>query len=137
MARSWRFVAPMVMAALLVTLFAHASIAVTPVRHVLLERHQTVEQARAIRRQEARLERALRRRIVAFERTSRRPEGPGARVEDGRVSATNAAIARLLVLARTRLKRLDPWSRHRLAALHIRYRSLQSWRAGAGSVSAS
>ena len=43
MARSWRFVAPMVMAAMLITLFAQPSIAVTPVRHALLERHQTVE----------------------------------------------------------------------------------------------
>ncbi len=132
MARSWRFVAPRVMAALLITLFAQPSIAVTPVRHALLERHQTVEQARAVRRQEARLERALRRQIAAFERTSRRPERPGARSEDVRVPATNAAIDRMLVLARTRLRRLDPWARHRVAALHMRYRSLQSWLDSAG-----
>src|SRR4029079_17599974 len=91
------------------------------------------EQARAVRQQEARLERALRRQIAAFERTSRRPETPRARSEDVRVPATNAAIDRMLVLARTRLRRLDPWARHRVAALHMRYRSLQSWLDSAGS----
>ena len=41
--------------------------------------------------------------------------------------ATNAAIDRLLVLARARLRKLDPWARHRVAALRSRYRSLQTW----------
>jgi murein DD-endopeptidase MepM/ murein hydrolase activator NlpD len=132
MARSWRFVAPVVLAAAFWTQSAGTATAVTPVRHALLERHQTVEQARALRRQEAQLQRDLRRRIAAFERTSRRPAGPGARSEDVRVPATNHAIDRLLVLARTRLRRLDPWARHRLAALHTRYRSLQSWLDSAG-----
>src|SRR5215470_7395956 len=103
MARSWRFVAPIVLAAAMWMQFAGTAAAVTPVRHALLERHQTVEQARALRRQEAQLQRDLRRRIAAFERTSRRPAGPGARNEDVRVPATNSAIDRLLVLARTRL----------------------------------
>jgi murein DD-endopeptidase MepM/ murein hydrolase activator NlpD len=127
MARSWRFVAPIVLAALAVTHGASGAVAVTPVRHALLERHQTVEQARGIRRQEARLEADLRRRIAAFERTARRPEGAGARTEDVRAPATNAAIDRLLVLARARLRKLDPWARHRVAALRSRYRSLQTW----------
>src|SRR4051794_11765718 len=127
MARSWRFVAPILMSAVLLGQSAGAAIAVTQVRHALLERHQTVEQARAVRRQESRLQRDLRRQIAAFERTSRRPEGPGARSENVRVPATNDAIDRLLVLARTRLQRLDPWARHRLAGLPIPYRSLQSW----------
>jgi murein DD-endopeptidase MepM/ murein hydrolase activator NlpD len=106
---------------------AGSASAVTPVRHALVERHQTVQQARSVRRQEAQLERDLRARIAAFERTSRRPEAPGARSEDVRVPATNAAIDRLLELARGRLRRLDPWARHRLATLHTKYRSLQSW----------
>ncbi|HJX06911.1 MAG TPA: M23 family metallopeptidase [Actinomycetota bacterium] len=132
MARSWRFVAPIVMTGVLITQAVGTATALTPVRHALLERHETVEQARAVRRQEALLERDLLQRIAAFERTSRRPEGPGARSEDVRVPATNAAIDSLLVLARTRLQRLDPWARHRLAELHIRYRSLQSWLDNAG-----
>src|SRR4051794_13744958 len=127
MARSWRFVAPIVMTGVLITQAVGTATALTPVRHALLERHETVEQARAVRRQEALLERDLLQRIAAFERTSRRPEGPGARSEDVRVPATNAAIDSLLVLARTRLQRLDPWARHRLAGLPIPYRSLQSW----------
>ncbi|HEV8088158.1 MAG TPA: M23 family metallopeptidase [Actinomycetota bacterium] len=127
MARSWRFVAPIVMAAVLLTLSVGSAIAVTRVRHALLERHQTVEQSRAVRRQENRLKSDLRRQIATFQRTSQRPHGPGARSEDVRVPATNAAIDRLLVFARSRLRRLDPWARHRLAALHTRYRSLQSW----------
>jgi murein DD-endopeptidase MepM/ murein hydrolase activator NlpD len=132
MPRSWRFVAPVLVAAVLLTQSGSAASAVTPVRHALLERHQTVEQARAVRRQEAQLERDLRIRIAAFERTVQRPEGPGARSENVRVPATNDAIDRLLVLARSRLRRLDPWARHRLAALHTRYRSLQSWLDSAG-----
>jgi murein DD-endopeptidase MepM/ murein hydrolase activator NlpD len=127
MPRSCRFVAPMLLATALLMQSGGAANAVTQVRHALLERHQTVEQARAVRRQEAQLERDLRIRIAAFERTARRPEGPGARVEDVRVPATNEAIDGLLVLARSRLRRLDPWARHRLAALRTRYRSLQSW----------
>jgi murein DD-endopeptidase MepM/ murein hydrolase activator NlpD len=127
MARNWRFVAPIVMLAVLLMQPAVSASAVTPVRHALLERHQTVEQARSVRRQEAQLERNLRIQIAAFERTSRRPEGPGSRSEDVRVPATNTAIDRLLVLARGRLRRLDPWARHRLSTLHTRYRSLQSW----------
>jgi murein DD-endopeptidase MepM/ murein hydrolase activator NlpD len=127
MARSWRFVAPIVVLAVLLMQPAGSATAVTRVRHALLERHQTVQQARSVRRQEAELEGALRTRIAAFERTSRRPEGPGSRSEDVRIPATNAAIDRLLVLARARLRRLDPWARHRLATLHMRYRSLQSW----------
>jgi murein DD-endopeptidase MepM/ murein hydrolase activator NlpD len=127
MARSWRFVAPIAIAAVLLMLPPGPASAVTPVRHALLERHQTVEQARSVRRQEVQLERDLRTRIAAFERTSRRPEGPGSRSEDVRVPATTAAIDRLLVLARGRLRRLDPWARHRLSTLHTRYRSLQSW----------
>jgi len=132
MARSWRFVAPILMSAVLLGQSAGAAIAVTQVRHALLERHQAVEQARAVRRQESRLQRDLRRQIAAFERTSRRPEGPGARSENVRVPATNDAIDRLLVLARARLRRLDPWARHRLGRLHTRYRSLQSWLDSAG-----
>lgn len=127
MARSWRFVAPTVMATVLLMQPSGSASAVTRVRHALLERHQTVEQARSVRRQEAQIEHDLRTQIAAFERTSRRPEGPGSRSEDVRVPATNNAIDRLLVLARGRLRRLDPWGRHRLAALHTRYRSLQSW----------
>src|SRR3954466_14303890 len=127
MARSWRFVALIVMTGVLITQAVGTATALTPVRHALLERHETVEQARAVRRQEALLERDLLQRIAAFERTSRRPEGPGSRSEDVRIPATNAAIDRLLVLARARLARLDPWARHRLATLHMRYRSLQSW----------
>src|SRR3954465_4532622 len=124
MARSWRFVAPIAVLAVLLMQPAGSATAVTRVRHALLERHQTVQQARSVRRQEAELEGALRTRIAAFERTSRRPEGPGSRSGDGRIPATNAAIDRLLVLARARLRRLDPWARHRLATLHMRYRSL-------------
>jgi murein DD-endopeptidase MepM/ murein hydrolase activator NlpD len=127
MARSWRFVAPIAIGAVLLTQSAGPASGVTRVRHALLERHQTVEQARAVRRQETRVEADLRVQIAAFERTSRRPEGPGSRSEDVRVPATNAAIDRLLELARGRLHRLDPWARHRLATLHTRYRSLQSW----------
>src|SRR6185295_1660547 len=122
MARSWRFVAPIVLVALVMTQGASSAAAVTRVRHALLERHQTVEQAREIRRQEARLGADLRRRIAAFERTARRPESVGARTEDVRVPATNAAIERLLVLARARLRKLDPWARHRVAVLRSRYR---------------
>ena len=92
MVRSWRFVAPIVMAAVLLTQSAGSAIAVTRVRHALLERHQTVEQSRAVRRQENRLTSGLRRQIATFQRTSQRPHGPGARSEDVRVPATNAAI---------------------------------------------
>ena len=127
MARNWRFVARIMVVALLLTLPLGSASALTRVRHALLERHQTVQQARAVRRQEAQLRSDLRTRIAAFERTSRRPQGPGSRGEDVRVPATNAAIDRLLFLARGRLRGLDPWARHRLAALHTRYRSLQSW----------
>jgi len=127
MARNWRFAAPILAAALLLTMPIGSASATTRVRHALLERHQTVQQARAVRRQEAQLESDLGTQIAAFERTSRRPQGPGSRGEDVRVPATNAAIDRLLVLARGRLRGLDPWARHRLAALHTRYRSLQSW----------
>jgi murein DD-endopeptidase MepM/ murein hydrolase activator NlpD len=127
MARNRRFVAPIVAASLLLTLPIGSAFAVTRVRHALLERHQTVQQAQAVRRQEGRLESDLRTQIAAFERTARRPEGPGSRGEDVRVPATNAAIDPLLALARGRLRHLDPWARHRLSALHTRYRSLQSW----------
>src|SRR3954469_3155048 len=127
MARSWRFVALIVMTGVLITQAVGTATALTPVRHALLERHETVEQARAVRRQEALLERDLLQRIAALERTSRRPEGPGARSEDVRVPATNAAIDSLLVLPRPRLHRPHPWPPPRLAELHIRYRSLPSW----------
>ncbi len=130
MPRRWRFAAPILIATVLLT--GTPALAVTPVRHALLERHQTVEQARAVRRQEAQLAHDLRLRIAAFERTVRRPQGPGARGEDVRVPATNHAIGGLLVLARSRLRRLDPWARHRLAVLRTRYRSLQSWLDSAG-----
>ena len=46
MARNWRFVAPIVMLAVLLMQPAGSASAVTPVRHALLERHQTVEQAK-------------------------------------------------------------------------------------------
>jgi hypothetical protein len=96
---------------------------------VLLERHQTVEQA-ARRSAAGRLawSGALPGGSGHFERTSRVPTVP-AREGRGRAgSRNNAAIDRLLVLARGHgLSASTRGQRHRLAALHIRYRSLQSW----------
>jgi murein DD-endopeptidase MepM/ murein hydrolase activator NlpD len=106
--------------------------AVTPVRHALIERHQTVELARAVRRQQADLEASLRRRIAAMERASETPFVSGPHAEDVRRPATVAAARRLLVIARARLRSLDPRTRRRLHVLHTRYANLQGWLDQAG-----
>ena len=101
--------------------------AVTPVRHVLLERHETVERARELRRQQQELEDSLRRRIAAMERAAHAPSAHGVSGEQDRRVGTISATRALLEIARTRLRSLDPWARERLHALRARYSSLQSW----------
>ena len=100
--------------------------AITPVQHARLERHATVERARALRHLQAQLKVDLRRRISVMERLAASPSGLRADANDRR-SATLNATARLLELARTRLRSLDPWARGRLRALRARYAKVQSW----------
>jgi murein DD-endopeptidase MepM/ murein hydrolase activator NlpD len=100
--------------------------AVTPVRHALLERHATVERARAIRQLQTQLETDLRQRIAVMERVALAPAGRGVVTNDRR-PATLEATARLLEVARVRLRSLDPWAHARLHALRARYANLQAW----------
>jgi len=111
----------------LVGIVGPSAVAVTRVRHALLERHQTVERARAVRRQQTELEVSLRRRIAAMERAAGTSFVTGAHGAEDRRAATLAAADRLLVIARARLRSLDPWARKRLRALRSRYTNLQAW----------
>jgi murein DD-endopeptidase MepM/ murein hydrolase activator NlpD len=126
MARN-RFLACALALVVLAGLHGPSAVAVTRVRHALLQRHQTVERARAVRRQQAELEGSLRRRIAAMERAAGTRFVIGAHGSDVRRAETIAAADRLLVIARARLRTLDPRTRKHLRTLRSRYANLQAW----------
>ena len=100
--------------------------AITPVRRALMERHATVEQARAIRRVQAQLEVALRQRIAVMEDLATIPTVPRPRANDHR-SAIVDANAMLLAFAHAQLRSLHPWAHARLRALRAHYADVQGW----------
>ncbi len=126
MARN-RTIAAALLLVLLVGIGSQSAVAVTRVRHALLERHQTVERAHAIRRQHARLEASLRHRIANMERASETPFVTGQHGSDERRPETVAATDRLLLILRSRLRLLAPRTQQRLRALRSRYTNLQRW----------
>lgn len=126
-----RIVARALLVAALVGVLGPAASGLTPVRHALTQRHETVELARDARRQLARHEEALRHRIAAMERASQTPSGSGAHTEKDR-GRSSVAAGRLLVIARTRLHAVERRTRRRLHALHARYATLQGWLDRAG-----
>jgi murein DD-endopeptidase MepM/ murein hydrolase activator NlpD len=126
MARN-RFIACALLLAVLMGAVGPSALGVTRVRHALLERHETVERARAVRREQAKLEAHLRHRIEWMERAAGTRFVTGAHGADERRATTVAITNRLLVIARSQLRSLDPHTRRRLHALHHRYASLQNW----------
>ena len=122
-----RVVAAGLTALLVVGLTGGVVAAETPVRRMLLERRATVERAQEIRRQLAAFELDLRHRIDVMQRVVRAPLGPGGRGEDVRRPRTLAVTDQLLLVARARLRSLDPWLRQRLRPLRDRYEGLQAW----------
>jgi murein DD-endopeptidase MepM/ murein hydrolase activator NlpD len=130
MARN-RIVACALLVAALVGVLGPKASAVTPVRQALMERHETVELARAARRAESRREANLRRRIAVMGRASATPHISGAHAESDRGRSTVTA-GRLLVIARDRLHVIERRTRRRLHALHARYANLQAWLDHAG-----
>jgi len=120
-----------VVALLVITAGSVPAQAITPVRHALLERHATVERARAVRHVQAQIERDLRRRIRSVEHLAHTPSR--LRTEDaGWRPVLLVASKRLLGLARTRLHHVKAWAHARLRALHANYASTQSWLNQAG-----
>jgi murein DD-endopeptidase MepM/ murein hydrolase activator NlpD len=126
MARKRNAACALILVALLAAIGPSAG-GVTRVRHTLLARHETVERVRALRRQENRLEAGLRRRVSAMERATTSRFAVGLHGQDERRRATIIATDHLLVIARARLRSLDPWARRRLRALRSRYANLQAW----------
>jgi murein DD-endopeptidase MepM/ murein hydrolase activator NlpD len=126
MARN-RFIACALSCALLAGFGATSASATTRVRHTLLQRHETVERAQALRRHHSRIEAGLRRRIATLERTTDARFVTGLHTRDERRSATVAATQRLLTIARSRLRSLAPRTQRRLRALQAHYANLQRW----------
>jgi murein DD-endopeptidase MepM/ murein hydrolase activator NlpD len=122
-----RFIACALLLAVLVGAVGPSALAVTRVRHALLQRHETVERARAIRKQHATLEASLRREIATLERAADARFVTGHQGSQERRPETIAATHRLLVIARSRLRSIAPRTRKRLRALHAHYSHLQSW----------
>jgi murein DD-endopeptidase MepM/ murein hydrolase activator NlpD len=122
-----RFVACALSCVATVALLAPPATGVTRVRHALLERHGTVEEARALRREHMELEAGLRHRISTLQRTASAAYLAGFHVPEERRAETIAASEQLLAVAHSRLRALDPRTRARLRALHARYANLQRW----------
>jgi len=112
---------------LLLAIGSQPGTAETRVRHALQQRHATVERAQALRREHVRAERHLRERIAMLQRAAGSRYAVGLHARDGRRDATIAATERLLAIARSQLRALDPRTRARLRALHAHYADLQRW----------